>query len=167
MTGGVREGAQRVSCGLLEYGEGHLLYLAGKGDLLANYALGPADLTPGFGFLSPPPPQVLGFYMSLTVEGVRQLLWLLLTRQPIDLLMFVGTAFTIYPNVYGFFMAFNYINDRFYLMWNTQVCDWLRAGEEDSLSSKILMAIPQLIDVLQRDRARVRVLLLPPHVRGE
>jgi len=105
--------------------------------------------------------------MSLTVEGVRQLLWLLLTRQPIDLLMFVGTAFTIYPNVYGFFMAFNYINDRFYLMWNTQVCDWLRAGEEDSLSSKILMAIPQLIDVLQRDRARVRVLLLPPHVRGE
>lgn len=55
------------------------------------------------------------------MEGVRQLLWMLLNGQPIDPLMFLGTAFTIYPNTYGFFMTFNYINDRYYRMWYTQL----------------------------------------------
>jgi len=55
------------------------------------------------------------------VEGVRQLLGWVLSGQSINFIMFLGTAFTVYPNMYGFYMTFNYINDRIWRMWYTQV----------------------------------------------
>ncbi len=56
------------------------------------------------------------------MNALAHLVHLVLQRRPLEPLMMLATAFTLYPNFYGFFVMFNYLNDFFYQYLWAQVC---------------------------------------------
>jgi len=55
-------------------------------------------------------------------EWIKNMIFWAMMGEEIEKSMAVALLFTVYPQIYGFFASFNYINDNFYDMWYTQVC---------------------------------------------
>eukprot|EP00698_Gefionella_okellyi_P005357 TRINITY_DN1488_c0_g1_i2.p1 TRINITY_DN1488_c0_g1~~TRINITY_DN1488_c0_g1_i2.p1 ORF type:complete len:243 (+),score=18.98 TRINITY_DN1488_c0_g1_i2:118-846(+) len=60
------------------------------------------------------------FYVFMAQKALTRVILLLLQRK-LRFSMFIGLAASVYPNFYAFWMFFNYINDRFWLMWYSQL----------------------------------------------
>jgi hypothetical protein len=63
------------------------------------------------------------FYCAIAYKGLERSVRLILSRK-LRMAAFGVLLTCVYPNFYAFWMFFNYINDRFYQLWYSQVC-WI------------------------------------------